>query len=571
MLKKFDKLKKVDEKEIPYNVFKDLVDTIQDGLWVYNVNEDKYTSYSENPRLSYLNKKDMSINEITLSIHDDDRENTMILFNKFLIGTEKKYESIYRVKNDRDEYVWIYSRGVKKLKNNVTKIYGSHLDITEKMNMQKKINDLAYYDLLTGLPNKEKIELEFLSVINSEKSNFSFFLIEIDNFDYINNMFSYEVGEELLRKLSRLLEKKYKKQYISRLNESQFLIVFFVNKDNEIIEELNNLFSSINEICLEDLDITVSICCGVSIYKDQIFKDLLKYASIALYKAKSIGKNHYYLYNDQLTESVYKMLDISHQIKNGIIKNQFELFYQPIISSKTGLLKGLEALIRWNNPKLGVIPPVEFIYIAEKYGEMKNLERWILNRAFQNLQDWVKAGDLPLFISINLSAKGLIGESLIPYLKYLLELYEVNPKKIEFEITETSLLDNLDLVIKDMETLKLMGFKISLDDFGTGYSSLMYLKNLPINKVKLDKSFIKKIEINDKDKIFIKSIIDLSHSMGLSIVAEGIETSSQKNLLIEYNCDFLQGYLYSKPQSVDNVNVWIKKHYIEKYSKFKEK
>ena len=345
MLKKFDKLKKVDEKEIPYNVFKDLVDTIQDGLWVYNVNEDKYTSYSENPRLSYLNKKDMSINEITLSIHDDDRENTMILFNKFLIGTEKKYESIYRVKNDRDEYVWIYSRGVKKLKNNVTKIYGSHLDITEKMNMQKKINDLAYYDSLTGLPNKEKIELEFLSVTNSKKSNFSFFLIEIDNFDYINNMFSYEVGEELLRKLSRLLEKKYKKQYISRLNESQFLIVFFVNKDNEIIEELNNLFSSINEICLEDLDITVSICCGVSIYKDQIFKDLLKYASIALYKAKSIGKNHYYLYNDQLTESVYKMLDISHQIKNGIIKNQFELFYQPIISSKTGLLKGLEALI----------------------------------------------------------------------------------------------------------------------------------------------------------------------------------------------------------------------------------
>jgi len=570
MLKKIDKSKKIDEIEIPYSVFKDLVDTIQDGLWVYNVNEDKYTSYSENPRLSYLNKKDMPINEITLSIHDKDRENTMILFNKFLTGTEKKYESIYRVKNDRDEYVWIYSRGVKRLKNNIIKIYGSHLDITEKMNMQKKINDLAYYDSLTGLPNREKIDSEFLNLVNSEKSNFSFFLLEIDNFDYINNMFSYEVGEKLLRKLSNLLEKRYKKQFTSKINEGQFLIISFLNEEKEITRELKCLFSSINEIYLDDLELTISVCCGVSTYKNENFKELLKYASTALYKAKSLGKNHYYLYNNQLIQSVYKMLDISHQIKNGIIKNQFELFYQPIISSKTGLLKGIEALIRWNHPKLGVIPPNEFIYIAEKYSEMKNLERWILNKAFQNLRDWVMSGDLPLFISINLSAKGLIGDSLIPYLKDLIDRYGVSPKKIELEITETSLLENLDLVIKDMEVLKLMGFKISLDDFGTGYSSLLYLKNLPINKVKLDKSFIKKIEISDKDKFFIKSIIDLSHSMGLTIVAEGVETSSQKNLLIEYNCDFLQGYLYSKPQSIDNINVWIKEHYIEKASKVKE-
>lgn len=564
MLRKFDKSKQIDERDIPYSVFKDLFDTIQDGIWVYNVNENKYTSYSKNPRLSYLNRKDSPIDEIASNIHNDDRESTMILFNQFLTGNERKYESIYRVKNDRDEYVWIYSRGVKRLKNNIIKIYGSHLDITEKMNMQKTINDLAYYDLLTGLPNKEKINLEFLNVVNSHRVNFSFFLLEIDNFDYINNMFSYELGEELLKKLSNLLEKRYKKQFTSRVSESQFLIISFLNENEEIEKELEFLFSSINNIYLKNLDLTISVCCGVAVYKEENFKELFKHASIALYKAKSLGKNQYYLYNNQLIQSVYKMLDISHQIKNGIIKNQFELFYQPIISSKTDLLKGLEALIRWNHPKLGLIPPNEFVYIAEKYNEMKNLECWILNKAFQDLGDWVKAGELPLFISINLSAKGLIGDSLIPYLKYLLEQYEINPKKIEFEITESSVSENLDLTIKDMEILKSMGFRIALDDFGTGYSSLMYLKNLPINKVKLDKSFIKNIETSDKDKIFIKSIIDLSHSMELDIVAEGIENNSQKNLLIEYNCDFLQGYLYSKPQSVKDITIWIIENYIKK-------
>lgn len=566
MLRKFLKSKKSNGIHIPYGIFKDIIDFIQEGVWIYDVAEDKFSSYSKNPKLSYLNKKDVPLKHIASSIHPEDRENIISQSLNFIDSSENKFESIYRVKDAQGKYIWIYSIGVKSRKKGILKIYGSHLDITEKVDMQEKIMQLGFYDLLTNLPNKEKLALEFSNIINSKKNElkFSFFLLEIENFDYINNTLSFEAGEKVLKHFAKLLSERYKEHYVSKINDNQFVILYLFQEEKEIELEVNELFLYLHDTYIENSEINVSINCGVANFTGESFNKLLRNSAIALYKSKSLGKNHYYLFKEDLVQSVYNMQDLYYQMKDGIKNNQFKMFYQPIISLETGLLSGLEALIRWEHPNTGIIPPCDFIYIAEKYGQMKALELWILDDVFHQLNIWANLGDLPLFVSINLSARGLIGESLVPFIKELTQLYNINPEKVQFEITETSLLENLSAIISDIELLKEMGFKVSLDDFGTGYSSLLYLKSLPINKVKLDKSFIKNIDSCEKDEFFIKSIIDLAHNIGLVVIAEGVEKSIQEYILKKYNCDFIQGYLYSKPKSVEDINIWIRENYIKR-------
>ncbi len=563
----------LDKSEIKNNkLLRLILDDVQDGLWEYEISTDKYTIISKNKDFSYLNQNEESIVSLIKHVHPEDRGMVIEYVNQFILNNnEEWYENSYRVIDNDRNYVWIFSKGIleRDLLGRPYKIYGYHKNINEKKELEERLSSLAYFDRLTETFNKERISLEFYSLTCvKNKENIAFFLINIDDFGYINNTIGYTQGNELLRKFATFLKFRYGDDYVSRINEDEFLILYPYKNIQNIEEEISDLFYEVNFQNFIDIhNIFISISAGISIYmKDsENFDELFKFADISLYNSKISGKNRFTFYSKEMSESTYKMLDMIKDVKIGIEKDEFEMYYQPIIDCKTKLLVGLEALIRWNHPLKGYISPQLFIKASEEYGEIKKIEYWIIENIFKQVQKWSEKLDLPLFVSINLSAKGLLEGLLVPYLEKMIKVYKIDPNKIEFEITETALLKNLNKSLVEIQALKNMGFKISLDDFGTGYSSLNYLKILPIDKVKLDKSFIDNIEKSNKDQMLTQSIIDISHNMGFEVVAEGIEKKEQEKILLDFNCDYFQGFLYCKPLNVKDINKWIRSNYLSKF------
>lgn len=436
--------------------------------------------------------------------------------------------------------------------------------------LEKKLHYVTYYDSLTKLFNKEKIHLSFKNLVKDDFfcSDIAFFFIDIDNFGYINSVLGYQEGNSIIKKFSEILKSRYDKHYIARLSADEFLILYlFDNNEINLEEELSDFVRGIRDMSFSDrCDINLTISIGVSIYKKHgsDFYDLIKNADTALFCAKANGKDRYEIYKNQMEINVFDNVDLINQIKVGLKKDEFEMYYQPIISTDTETLAGLEALIRWNHNINGFIPPDRFIPIAEEYGMMLQIERWVIESVFYQVEKWVDMGDIPIFVSINLSSKGLLENNLVEFLTQMLDKYRVEPEKIQFEVTETSMISNLEASVHILDDLRKIGFKLALDDFGVGYSSLNYLKNLPINKVKLDKSLIDNIVKDNKERLLTKALIEMSHYIDLEVVAEGIEMQEQVELLSALNCDYIQGYYYGRPSPKEQINKWIKDYYLEK-------
>lgn len=548
--------------------YKLILEGSNDGIWDWDAESDIYSvSIKDKDCVDCnFNGQNFSIKLWKSMIHPEDRDNAICALDQFISEGKKSYENVYRLKTKTGIDMWILSKGIAQHDENgkIIRIAGSHTDITPTVEMEKRLHNLAYYDNLTELANKEKIKNEFNNLIKEkfEDGNMAFLYIDIDDLSYINNTLGYSAGDELIKKVALFLVEKYgEKHYIARMNADEFLVMYVNYENLEVLEaELQELFSEIkNEKFLGGNEINVSISMGISIYNvhSKDFYDLLRYSDTALYCSKKGGKDQYKIYEPEMGEYVYTTIDLINQIRIGLQKQEFQMHYQPIVNAKTGLLVGMEALVRWIHPRRGFVPPTEFISIAEGSGQIMALERWIIEDVFSQISRWIEIGEMPIFISINLSAKGLIEKDLIPYLKDLIKRYNSKPDKIEFEVTETALLNNLEHSLSVLYQLKELGFKVSLDDFGTGYSSLNYLKSLPIDKVKLDRSFVENIDKNNKDQLLVKSIIELSHGMELEVVGEGVETLSQNELLGTFGCDYIQGYYHGRPQSVNNINCWI--------------
>jgi EAL domain-containing protein (putative c-di-GMP-specific phosphodiesterase class I) len=241
-----------------------------------------------------------------------------------------------------------------------------------------------------------------------------------------------------------------------------------------------------------------------------------------------------------------------NQLRIAIERNEFVVYFQPIVCAKAEKISGYEALVRWIHPHRGMISPGQFIPIAEASGQMIEIEQLIIEECFKSLKLLMNINPQMKYVSINLSARGIIERNIVKFLENLLLKYNLDPKFIEFEVTESSLLNNIERTVEVLDRIKEMGFKLSLDDFGTGFSSLNYLKNLPLDKVKLDKSFIDNIETDERDHLMVKSIIELSHRLGLLVVGEGVETKNQRDLLYILECDFIQGFYYGRPEPIAN-------------------
>ncbi len=441
-------------------------------------------------------------------------------------------------------------------------------DITKKINDQKQLEKLANYDHLTSLPNRHLFEDRLSHAIaNCERENkqLMLMLLDIDNFKSINDTLGHRTGDLLLKSVAkRLKESLRKSDTVARLGGDFFVILFENIEDyTKTISIVDNVFKLFKvPFKAGSHEIFVTVTGGMALYPEDSKdgENLLKCADIALHNAKKENKSEFRFYNRKMNDDIIKRVKLESYLRKALERNELFLAYQPQINIKTKKVIGVEALIRWMHPKLKMIPPLDFIPIAEDTKMILEIGQFALERAVSQLKEWEKLGMEDLKMVINVSAIQLAQGNFDERVKEILEKYEVNPKNFEIEITETVLMKNMDRTKELLNSLKEVGVGVAIDDFGTGYSSLAYLKKFPINRLKIDKTFIDDIPHDNDDVAITRAIISLGKSLGMRVVAEGVEDKRQLDFLLNENCDEVQGYIFSKPLLPDQFVTFMRQY-----------
>lgn len=425
---------------------------------------------------------------------------------------------------------------------------------------EEKLKNTLYFDSLTNLPSRLGLEL-VLDTLIKENSKFALLHINFDNFNHINETLGHGAGDEFLVEMSKKIKTIVGNSMVGRFGADEFGVII---KDYESQEKLKELITdslkNIEKIWTKNnYDYFISFCVGISLYpEDGLNKTLiLRNGDLALKKAKNEGKSRIVFYSGEIFKYNLEKIRIKNQLDFAIEKNELILYFQPQYMLKTGEIKGMEVLLRWISPS-GFVPPDLFIPIAEESGQIFNIEKWVFENALQQKKKFEDMGFKNFDLSINLSSKTLMSSENFEDLLTLIKSTDLDYKHVVFEITETDIISDLDLAISQLLKLKEFGIKIALDDFGTGFSSLNHLKKLPIDIIKLDKSFIKSIEKNQSDTYIIKSLLLLALDLGHDVVAEGVETKEQYDFLNGYNCKYAQGYFMSKPLPIEEIYKIIK-------------
>ncbi|MDW0110731.1 EAL domain-containing protein [Sporosarcina aquimarina] len=442
--------------------------------------------------------------------------------------------------------------------------FGQFRDITNRYQMQEEYNYLAYHDDLTNLPNRRYINKEIETVIHQidegQKRKMALLFLDLDRFKIINDNFGHSYGDELLHKVSdRLASCLGENDTLARMGGDEFIFLltdfdspeYAIKKAEEILELFHHPFVVNNK----ELHTTASI--GVAVYPDSplSMEKLLVYADNAMYQAKVQGKNRFVVHTSELSDEMIAESVLEMELRHAIEHNEFVLHYQPQIHNVSGKLIGFEALIRWQHPRLGLLAPGHFIKLAEENGLITQIGEWVVNEACLQNKKWQDAGMTPVKMSVNLSTQQFLTRNLISFVEEVLERTGLDPKYLVVEITENMAMEyNYSILV--LKQLKELGVGISIDDFGTGYSSLNYLKNFPIDYIKIDKSFVSELMKSENDAIIVVAIITLAHNLDLDVIAEGVETEEQLDFLKSHNCDITQGFLFSKPlpaAEIENV------------------
>lgn len=430
-------------------------------------------------------------------------------------------------------------------------------DIEERKKYEEKIKTMAYYDTLTGLPNRFTFEQEVSRYIREENKNFIIAYMDIDNFKNINDSVGHQAGDMFLEYFAGVVRAHIKEStFFARLGGDEFAIIYQCDSKEEIEKAAENIMDKIDKIWSYDNRLFyISVSVGIVMYPEHgdTASELLKNADIAMYASKREGRNRILFYHKGLMEDNTRYADMANYLQQGIDQEQFYLVYQPQYRLCNKKLIGAEALIRWNHPAEGYISPSEFIPIAERTGQIYRLEKWIIKKALEQKMLWEKQGFTDIQMSINLSTKTLTSDVNFTEWEQILSGYDVDFSKIVIEITETADIMDMENVIDRLNRLKKKGIRIALDDFGTGYSSLNYLKTFPIDIIKLDRSFINAITEGEVDTLLIKNILKLAGDLKYEVIAEGIENIEQMLILVGYNCENGQGFFLSKPLSVEKI------------------
>lgn len=422
----------------------------------------------------------------------------------------------------------------------------------------KKIRHLAYHDTLTGLPNRllfiDRMDQAISRAIR-EKNRFALLFIDIDHFKMINDSMGHDAGDALLTTVTERLTRSLRRtDTISRLGGDEFtVIVENITEPEDAAIVARNLLETLTwPILIGDREVRISGSIGIALYPDDgsNFGHLLKNADAAMYRAKDLGRNMFQFYAREMSETVMQRLDMESELRNAIEREEFVLHYQPKYDLHSGRCIGMEALVRWEHPQRGMIAPDKFIPLAEETGLIVKLGAWVIDVACSQLGKWQRAGHAIYNVSINVSARQIREQNLPELLHKAILENDINPANVELELTESALVENHDKARDLLDRLHALGVRIALDDFGTGYASMAYLKEFPIDTVKIDRSFVRGIPQDREDMAIVRAIASLTTALELSLVAEGVETEQQLATLKDLHCHQAQGYLWSKPLPV---------------------
>ena len=555
------------------------------GNWELDLTNEKFDCSAGLAALFGNDKSPLSYQELLEQVHPHD----IAAFKKKIqdSSTNATSEQLeFRIQHTNEAERWMH-QSIEAISDNcgkVQRLLGTVQDISERRETEDRIRELAYYDTVTGLPNRLMFSKLLHSTITAAQRHhriFAVMFIDLDRFKNINDTWGHTVGDTLLGKISRRLTDCLRNvdivarhthtdrilsmpEYtVARLGGDEFVVLLpDLNHPEDaavIAQRINQTMSM--PITIEDTEIFPSASIGISVYPTDGDNetDLLKRADRAMYAVKAEGRNGYHFYTENLQTLAHQKLRMEAELHKALENQELFLHYQPKLVGDNCSVVGVEALIRWQHPETGMINPGEFIPIAEETGLILPIGAWVLNEACTQLAKWKVDGHTGLEMSVNLSAVQMRDATFVDTVINTVSRHGLNPGNIELELTESLLMDDIHGHMELLSQLKEFGVKLSIDDFGTGYSSLSYLKRMSIDKLKVDRSFVQDIAPDNSDAALLKGIIGLAHSLQLEVVAEGIETQQQLDLLQQFQSDELQGYFFSKPLPADECSAWIKR------------
>ncbi len=439
--------------------------------------------------------------------------------------------------------------------------YGTARDITERKKSERLIRFQAYHDLLTELPNRSLFNDRLkLAIAHARRHSqmLAVMFLDLDRFKSVNDTFGHAVGDRLLKTVVNRLQKCLREgDTLSRFGGDEFVLLLPEVNGEEVVQSIaEKIIKTVKQpFELEGQDVFVGISIGVALYPEYggNLDALIKNADIAMYQAKKRGKNGYCLFNEAMSSDISHSIKLESELHRALENDELRVFYQPQLCAKTQTIVGVEALVRWQHPERGLVPPGEFIALAEETKLIVEIGEWVLQRACQEVKSWMDQGVGPIRLAVNFSSLQVERPNLVDTVIDTLERYQFPPRYFELEITESVMMNDLEGMVSKLQKLADYGVEVAIDDFGTGYSSLSYLHRLPIHTVKVDQSFVRNIQTPDVEVSIVNAICAMAHGLKLKIIAEGVETQIQHDYLSNLGCEEMQGYLISRPLPGDEV------------------
>ena len=568
------------------DIFNNLLGTIEREHNSLKTSEDKFrklTSMSpvgifqidQSGEISYVNQRWREINNIqdnviTLkmwfsSLHPEDHKPLNHLWQRLLTEYEDLAKEVRLIsKTGQTTWIYIQATALHAKDGSLLGFLGSVSDISELKKAQLQMENLAFYDPLTGLANrrlfKNRLEKSVKAVLRSN-SSIALMFLDLDQFKRVNDALGHDAGDSLLQEIANRIAKNVRENdTVSRIGGDEFTILLTdIHNSNDVRIVADKILQALaRPILLNGQEIISTVSIGITMTPEDSVdvNTLMKNADLAMYRAKELGRNNFQFFSEDMNVAILRNLEIEKELNVAIKRNQFILMYQPKIRLTDNAVIGVETLVRWQHPEKGIIAPDHFIPIAEETGQIIDIGAWVLEHSCHEIGSLLRDGLLPADanVAVNLSARQFSDPNLLQTILDVLTKSKIPPANLELEITESILMDDVESAIAIMQALKDRGIHMSIDDFGTGYSSLAYIKRFPIDILKVDRSFVMDIPEDTNDMAITAAVIAMAHKLSLKVVAEGVETQDQLAFLRDNNCNYGQGYLFSRPLSLPQLH-----------------